>query len=248
MAVIIAICDTNRSYSKLLKSVIENELQHTGAQASVLLCDTPNMLLSYLKETNGNLDLQFCETSLDGINGISFVKEINSTYFPRPHLLTIFISSHFETVYKCFEAFPLYFLKKPIQKTQLISALHMAVDEYSERFNYYVPILSSNTVYRIPLRQLAFVESDNRLIIFHHIDGHTLTVYSKLDDFEYQLPKNHKFVRIHKSYLVNMDMIRYFNRTDVTLYNGDEVPVSAKRFKESREIYYRYIGISPPEN
>ena len=64
--------------------------------------------------------------------------------------------------------------------------------------------------------------------------------YGKLDHLERQLPD--QFLRCHKSFLVNMDRIRNFEKHQIELESGRMVDVSRSRLKEAREKYFQYVG------
>ncbi|WP_227060343.1 LytR/AlgR family response regulator transcription factor [[Clostridium] scindens] len=56
-------------------------------------------------------------------------------------------------------------------------------------------------------------------------------VTSRLEELEEQLADT-DFVRCHKSYLVNLDEIRQFRRTEFVMRNGERIPIS-RNFQES---------------
>lgn len=45
----------------------------------------------------------------------------------------------------------------------------------------------------------------------------------------------------HKSYIVNMDYIQLFEKSSVTLKNGEKVKVSRTKMKEFKEKFYEYL-------
>ena len=56
-------------------------------------------------------------------------------------------------------------------------------------------------------------------------------VTSRLEELEEQLADT-DFVRCHKSYLVNLDEIRQFRRTEFVMRNGERIPIS-RNFQET---------------
>ena len=66
-------------------------------------------------------------------------------------------------------------------------------------------------------------------------------IYSKLDVLERQL-EGHSFLRIHKSYLVNMRHIRKVSNYMVFLDTGEELPVPRSRFQSVKESFVDYKG------
>lgn len=73
-------------------------------------------------------------------------------------------------------------------------------------------------------------------------DGETTyQIYDKLDIIEKKLVK-HGFLRIHKSYLVNMKHIRRIGNYTAILDTGEEFPVPRPRFQAARETFVDYKG------
>ena len=69
-----------------------------------------------------------------------------------------------------------------------------------------------------------------------HLKDQDYHIYEKLDIFE-QLLRSHGFLRVHKSYLVNMQHIRNINSYVMTLDNGVKISVPKARYKEVKREY-----------
>lgn len=69
-----------------------------------------------------------------------------------------------------------------------------------------------------------------------HLSGQDYHIYEKLDTFELIL-KQHGFLRVHKSYLVNVRHIRNINSYVLTLDNGIRISVPKARYKEVKQEY-----------
>lgn len=61
----------------------------------------------------------------------------------------------------------------------------------------------------IPTNEILFLKADNNTTDFHLNDGNLITAYKTLKTFESILPDN--FLRIHKSYIINMDYVTRVN-------------------------------------
>lgn len=98
-------------------------------------------------------------------------------------------------------------------------------------FNYYHRPHYVST----PFSDILYFASEARRIRLFSIDQTQHTFYEKLDDLEQDLQKKAcKFVRIHKSYLVNASYISDFDRNYILLTNGETLKISS---------YERYLSI-----
>ncbi len=59
--------------------------------------------------------------------------------------------------------------------------------------------------------------------------------YGRLDNIEAEL-KGHKFIRTHKSYLINFRYISKISYEYIEMSNGMKVPISQSKRKEVRSI------------
>ena len=66
-------------------------------------------------------------------------------------------------------------------------------------------------------------------------------LYERLDTIEKVL-SDHEFLRIHKSYLVNMKHIRKLCNYSILLVTGEELPIPRLRFQTVKEQFVTYKG------
>ena len=67
--------------------------------------------------------------------------------------------------------------------------------------------------------------------------------YEKLDDLEKMLADyNNRFIRIHKSYLVNGRQIEHYLPGHVMMRNGDMLPVSRDKKGRIMEFYMDFLA------
>ena len=69
----------------------------------------------------------------------------------------------------------------------------------------------------------------------------TYQLYGKLDQIEIKLER-YGFLRIHKSFLVNMKHVKRISNYIAVMDSGDEFPVSRLRFTKARESFVAYKG------
>lgn len=66
------------------------------------------------------------------------------------------------------------------------------------------------------------------------------TFPGKLDDIKLMLDS--RFVQCHKSFIVNLSCAVELKADSIVLYNGESVPVSARKLKETRTAFTNYVG------
>lgn len=88
-------------------------------------------------------------------------------------------------------------------------------------------------------KDITFIESIRRQILIHTTEG-IITSYLKLDEVEMKL-KDKRFLRCHKSFLINMNYIKSVEDYLFLLTNNTEVPIKKRTFSSIKKNYYTYI-------
>lgn len=90
----------------------------------------------------------------------------------------------------------------------------------------------------LPYGSIAYFESDYKYINLHTVSGRTLRLCDKLDDLEQGLGKG-PFLRVHKSFLVNMPYAEGLDRVAHVLHlkTGDVIPVSKAYYERTLRVF-----------
>lgn len=94
-------------------------------------------------------------------------------------------------------------------------------------------------VMHIYRRDILYLESEHHDIRLHTL-GEVLPVTESLSQCEQKL-RNQGFVRIHRSFLVNMYHVRCLEKGNVLLDNGERLYVSRQRYPEVKFQFENYI-------
>lgn len=97
----------------------------------------------------------------------------------------------------------------------------------------------------ILIKNLIYVENDKHKQIFY-TDSDCYTIYRKLDDIEADL-KPYGFLRIHQSFLVNMEYIQKISSYVLTMKDGLTFSVPKARYGAVKTEYAKYLNDSGDE-
>lgn len=185
----------------------------------------------YLKLRNAfyfkNIDILFIDIRLSDITAIEFVKK-NRKYLK--HTKIIYMTGYDEYIEDAFDTDPIYFLKKPLTKEKIWKAYDKAIKKLNvENRSIIVTTQKENRI--VLVNDIFYIESDARIINIY-LQDETITSYAKLSDMEKNLP--FYFIRIHKSYLINMNKIKSYKVNQITLENGVSLSISRTYHKCSK--------------
>lgn len=83
-----------------------------------------------------------------------------------------------------------------------------------------------------------YIESRNHKVAIHMKDGE-LEYYAKIGELEKELRA--QFYRIHKGFLINLFHVEEYSRTQVTLTNGEKLPLSKYKYDDFVKAHLRFM-------
>lgn len=173
---------------------------------------------------------------MPGTDGIRTAEMIRSE---RTDIRIIFITSSKDHYPQAYDVFAFNYIVKPLERERLYRILDQAIGEIKKENDQKIHITYKSTLYSINCRDILYVESMDKLILFHMTSGETLQCYGKLDTIEKELPPQ-SFIRCHQSFIVNISCItemgdNYFRLGQVS------ISISKKNLKQAKEKYYSYL-------
>lgn len=226
----IAICDDVSIIGLAVKSVLES---HNFGEKLKIDCFIEGMALlqQAMKEKYDILimDIQLVESEQVGdvLNGMEISNRIKGIY---PDITVIFMTGKagYERQLLNFE--PFRYINKPIASERVIKAVMEAVQrikKWSTEDRIFT--FQKNKVwYKRKLSDIVYFESRRPYIDVVSKDD-VATFRDRLDDIEHQIEElKGYFVRVNKSYLVNIKYINSYTTKAVSLYDGNVISISRK--------------------
>lgn len=191
-------------------------------------CRNGNEVVATLKTTR--LDLLFLDIQMPGKNGFEVIEEVGITNMPT----TVFVTAHNEFAVEAFKVNALDYLVKPIERKRLeealsrvreraqmeeafatreqISSLWMAMQASAPREVYPQRFLAKNgnTESIVSVRDIEWIEAADYYVCLH-VGGKQYLLRESIRALEAKLDPN-KFVRLHRSAIVNIDHVREIHR------------------------------------
>jgi two-component system, LytTR family, response regulator len=196
-------------------------------------------------------ELVILDIQMPRLTGIELVEVLTE----KPEI--IFTTAYDQFALKAFELNAVDYLLKPFQKRRFLNAVEKAIDKIRTGSGNKEPasqllakmpepaspvnrivVRKGNAINLIPVEQIRYVESQDDYVMIYHSTGKALKQQT-MKFFEENLPKT-DFVRIHRSYIVNIAEISriepYGKENHVAiLKSGDKLSVSRAGYKQLRE-------------
>lgn len=196
-------------------------------------------LLDELMEDSLSADILFLDIYMPELDGIRIAQEIRRI---KKEVKIIFFSSSREHYQQAYEVFAFNYLEKPFNKERLFAVLDRAIGEIRKESGYKINIQYKGALLNLDCRDILYIESQNKFLLFHCVDGNTLQCYSKLENLLSELP-GQNFVRCHQSFLINLPHVTEMKENFVRVGKA-MISISRKYLKDVKEQYYSYLFCS----
>ena len=98
-----------------------------------------------------------------------------------------------------------------------------------------------HNTYSAQVMDIVCLESFRRKMILHFKDGSKEEFYGNLKDICKSSLMDYGFIYIHKSYVVNFNYIGKLKYLELTLADGQVLPVSQRRYKAIKARYLSFL-------
>lgn len=128
------------------------------------------------------------------------------------------------------------YLVKPLQEERFKHVLELALNRLIPK---YFSFLSEGEFCKVPIQDILYFESKNYALIIHTANEAFSTRLSlKTLETDIHSPD---FVRIHASYLINLDHLMRITKAGVHMDNGEILPISRTRKKALNDALMQFM-------
>lgn len=222
----IVICDDEATSLKLNLELTKRIMEKEQIEYEIdTFSDMEHMIDAVCGKNKGekSYDLLLSDILTTGLNGIEAAKKLRSL---GKNMDIVFISTTAEYALDGYSVKALRYLKKPVDQEELRLVILESYQNYLK--NGFLVVNTLERVYRIRYRDIYYLESSGRDLVIH-LKNEELTTRMKLSDVEKTLT-GPSFIRCHRSYIVNLMRTVSIERYQITLSNGDVVPVSQAQY------------------
>ncbi|GAB5379288.1 MAG: LytTR family DNA-binding domain-containing protein [Aliiglaciecola sp.] len=219
---------------KLVSKRIERQITNFfGDNLSKLKCfQTLDDADAYIHENC--IDLLCLDLNLAGRDGFELLQNVLSSAFH-----TIVISAYAERAIEAFEFGVLDFVAKPFTQQRLCAALSRFNEQRAHHATKYISIKRLGKLELKPLNSVSYIKADNIYSEIHFEDENPTLHDKSLGKLEQILPET--FMRVHKSYIVNMTHMQSLVREgkELMIVTKDEqtIPTSRRLHASIKEMF-----------
>jgi DNA-binding LytR/AlgR family response regulator len=232
MPIKIAVCDDAAEDTELLTKALSTY----DPLIEIFTYPSGKALVDEFLDADSDIDLLFLDIYMPGIDGITTAQKIHVQY---PKLKIIFLSSSKDHYLQAYEVFAFNYILKPFDRERLYAVLDRAIDEIGKEQGRKICIQYKSSVHSVDCRDICYIESRDRLLLFHLSNGETLQCYEKMDEMIQELPEQF-FIRCHQSFIVNVRHVTEMGENHFRI-GQVVIGISRKYLKLAKDQYYGYL-------
>jgi two-component system LytT family response regulator len=217
------------------------ELTNFSDEINVIASFTnPNDALEYLEKNTP--DCLFLDIEMPTMDGFQFIQKLTNKNFP-----VVITTAYNQYALKAIKNEALDYLLKPIDTDDLeetiakikkfnnknfsVEKLEMAMLSFNSRsIHKRITLNTDGKLLFLESDEILYAESDGNYSTIFLTDGQKIVLTKKLKEVNELLPSD-SFFRIHNSYIINLNKIKEFLKTDgyVVLKSNHKIPVSRQK-------------------
>lgn len=217
------------------------ELSHFSEEIEIINTFTyPEDALEYLNQHTP--DCLFLDIQMPTMDGFQFLEKLSNKNFP-----VVITTAYNEFAIKALKHEAIDYLLKPIdsddleetiKKIKKYNSKNFTSSKIEEAFTLFnakyqqkkITINTDGKLIFLNVDDILFVESDGNYSTIVTNDGQKILITKKLKEVNDILPE-HYFFRIHNSYIINLNKIKEFMKSEgyVILESNHKIPVARQR-------------------
>ena len=227
----IAVCDDQTEELKDLTELLGAWETDRGTPVRVKSFRSAAELLDAARHERFTLYL--LDIMMPGLNGMDAAREIRG--FDKAADI-IFLTSSPGFAYDSYSVKALEYLLKPIRAKTLYPILDR-LELRERRPQEALTLRTGGIIVRVPFSQLTYVEVNGKHLFFNMADGTVYEVAAAMREYEGALLARPEFMRVHRSYIVNMLQAEKLSPAGVITFSGHNVPVSRLLYGQLQKDY-----------
>ena len=228
----ILICDDMKNESAML----DNLISQSGFDVLVKTLQSGRETLDYVR-SGAAVDVCFLDILMPDMTGVALADQLRREGFAGE---IVFLTASNDYAYQAFRvnAFD-YLLKPPVQEdvNQVLNKLDNA-RRNADREGIFLKTGGKSRF--ILLRDISHIEVIDHTVHIKLINEIEIEVYAAFNEIAPQLMKDRRFVRCHRSFVLNMSEIAQITANEVVMQSGSRIPIS-RGFSKVRDEMLRWM-------
>ncbi|ANQ53033.1 hypothetical protein XJ44_00520 [Thermosipho affectus] len=182
-----------------------------------------------------NLDILFLDINLNGKNGLEFARFLKD-------IKVVFVTAYPEYGAEAFEINAIDYLVKPVTETRFKQCVDKILELFRPHFEK-LPVIDQDGILLLDIEKILYIESFGKTATAITLEKEYKIHKLNIGTLEKKLPDS--FLRVHKSFIVNMNKLKKITkeRKNLLLKLGDSCEITIPVSKKYSKLVKRYLHL-----
>lgn len=228
----IAVCEDDITQSEYTKGMVKAWAAQRRHPVRISSFENAESFLFQYAEDK-TFDILLLDIEMGSLSGVELAKQIRQD---NREVQIIFITGYMEYIAEGYDVEALHYLLKPLSEEKLYSVLDRAVLRMKEKAHSILLHVGDEMV-RIPLYEIRYLEVQKNYVTIHAAEDYE--VKKPLRELEGELDDS--FFKTGRSFWVNLRYVMRTSKSEVTLKDGTQVPLSRGLYEGINRAIIRYF-------
>lgn len=231
----IAVCDDEKQFVDAICPLLEQWAEKNDIQLTLYRFTNGDDLIT--THRNKCMDLIILDVIMPMLNGMDAAKELRND---NQNVPIIFLTSSREFAVDSYEVKALNYLIKPVDNVKLFRILDDFLGTVTLSQNLFTAHIDEGFC-KIVVERVDYLEAQNKQVLVYLSDGSTIAIRELFSKCEETFSLANGFFRCHRSYIVNLNNIEKFTKSEIRTGLNSTIPISRNRYTAFKEAYFKHM-------
>ena len=232
----LAFCDDDMSVLRDIQAFLDRYREEKNRDIRyTAFCSSLDLLEEI--ERGMRFDVLLLDVLMPGQNGMEAAAEIRGY---DENVKIVFLTSSAEFAVQSYQVDAYFYQLKPLRWESFSRVMDSVLEACQRERENRIVLRCRAGITSIDLGRLEFCEVIHRTLMLHMSSGKVLESSGSMDDLENLLAPYGCFLRVHRSFIVNLEYVRSLSYRAVTLVSLTEIPIPRGKYGEIKEAFLAY--------
>lgn len=159
--------------------------------------------------------------------------------------IIIYLTSSDDFALEAYGVHAARYLLKPVSEKDFFEAMDFALSYHKVNEEVLFQIKTKMGTLSVPYSKIEYIENYSRMLNVFLRDGETIRsifIRRSFDEEIREIAEDRCFLRVHKSFLINMNHIKKLEQGNILMESGRRIPVSKTRAADVKREYLLFIS------
>lgn len=227
----VVLCDDNPKERDLYTRLVEQILGEEGIDADIVQYTSGNQLIFETEDELEVVDILLLDIRMPGMSGIEAARIVRDKGYKGEIVFLTVSPDHMPDAFDV-RAFN-YIVKGQTPRTKTVEILRGVIAFANEKSKEYMLFTGVGEYRNIPIVGIKYFAVNGKIITVHYgkEQFEFISTIGKVENLLF----SRGFVRVHRSYLVALRFIKNFSFHELTLIDGQSIPVGRTYYSGLKE-------------